>query len=287
MITFLRKSLRRLAFGSLFLGVAGFVGPAWMEAHHNEQQQNKVEAAVDKIVQVQYFACDEAAAGALQGQRAQKLHEAVSASFPNLNPGWGQPFELFHSGVKRMTNTTPGLANFVSNYVSIPADYRSGNFSTGLDDLARYTEALSNLGVGVCFDSNLSKLNAGSAYTRDMGIITFNPDLSAEVLAVQARLQLQHLNQELVQPYERVVKSANDVSTGFNQRATQLQLMVDGLKGPVLILPRDASDQNPNFTEVPRKNYDPPRHVQPPPEAAKTAAPTPPAATKTPKVAKK
>jgi hypothetical protein len=279
MFTFIKKYLRRLGFTSLALGLGMFMGPTAYEAMHNENTQDRVETAMSKIAQEQAFGCNPDAAGALKDSRDKKIPEVLTAAFGNLNPGWGQPIDLFSSGVHRLSNGAPWAARFVSKHIkTLPGDYYSGNYSTPLDDLENYSLALANLGVGVCFDNNLSKIGAGSAYVRDIGLLTLNPDLSPGDMVEHARRQMQRLNQEIVLPYERTVKAANDLTSSFSERGTQLRLLAAMLDGPVVTLPM-ANGIHADFVEVPRKNYNPPLLQQPPAEQPKAAPVTTPEAT--------
>lgn len=179
MWTWLKKWTRRLALGGALVGVFGTVGPAAYEGYaHNEGQQDRIENAMNKIVQEQYFATDPAAAGPLKDTRDQKLLEIATAAYGSLNPGWDEPVELFKSGAKRMTNGMPAVSKFVLSPLGLGPEYFSGSYSTAFDDMANYVTSLANLGVGIAFDNGLTKLNAGSAYTRDIGLITINPELS-------------------------------------------------------------------------------------------------------------
>jgi hypothetical protein len=275
MFTFIKKYLKRLGFTSLALGLGVFMGPTVYEAMHNENTQDRVETAMSKIAQEQAFGCDPQAAGALKDTRDKKLPELLNAAFGNLNPGWGQPIDLFSSGVHRLSNGAPWMARFYSKHIhTLPGDYYNGNYGTPLDDLQSYTTALANLGVGVCFDNNLSKIGAGSAYVRDRGIVTINPDLSQGDMVEHARRQLQRLNQEIVLPYERTVKAANDLTSTFNERFAQLRVMTSMLDGPVVTLPM-ANGTRADFAEIPRKSYNPPLLQQPAvveqPKGAQTA----------------
>lgn len=90
------------------------------------------------------------------------------------------------------------------------------------------------------------------------------------------RRHMLRLNQELVLPYERVVKSGNDLTGTFNERFGQLRVMTAQLDGPVLTLPL-TNGANAEFAEVPRKNYNPPLLKQPAPEPEKTVKGQPPA----------
>ncbi|TAL39545.1 MAG: hypothetical protein EPN97_02480 [Alphaproteobacteria bacterium] len=271
MFTFLKKYLRRALLISTTLGLGVFMGPTVYEALHNENQQDHVETAMSKISQEQAFGCDPMAAGAMKDTRDKKLPEILYAAYGNLNPGWGQPFELFWSGTTRLSNGAPWAARFFSKHIrTLPEEMYNGHYSTALDDLQTYTNALASLGVGVCFDNNLTKINAGSAYTRDMGIITLNPDLSQGDMVEHAKRQLQRLNQELVLPYERTVKSGNDLTSTFNERVTALRTMTATLDGPVITLPL-VNGVRADFVEVARKNYGPPLLTQPPVEQPKSA----------------
>ena len=286
MFTAMKKYLRRVLLigATALLGV--FMGPTVYEAMHNENSQDRVETAMSKISQEQAFGCAPDAAGALKDTRDKKLPEILYAAYGNMNPGWGSPFDLFWSGTKRLSNEAPWAARFYSKHVkTISDEFYNGHYSTPLDDLQTYTNALASLGVGVCFDNNLTKINAGSAYTRDVGIITLNPELSQGDMVEHAKRQLQRLNQELVLPYERTVKSGNDLTSTFNERFQALRTMTAMLDGPVVTLPLQNGIRA-DFVEVPRKNYAPPTLTQPPVEQPKPAVaqPTPPVKpVKTPK----
>lgn len=262
-----KKWMRRLTVGGLLAGVLGTMAPTAYEGYvHNEDQQDRVENAMNKIVQEQFFVTDPAAAGALKDTRDTKLREIATAAYGSLNPGWNKPVDLFQSGVKRMTNAMPGISGFIGPKLGLGPEYYSGNYSTAFDDMAEYVTALSNLGVGIAFDSGLSKINAGSAYTRDIGLITINPELSQGDMVEHTRRQILRLNQELVLPYERVVKSGNELTSTFNERFGQLRVMTSMLDGPVVTLPL-AGGTTAQFAEVPRKNYNPPLLKQPAPES--------------------
>ncbi len=275
MFAFVKKYTRRLAITATTLTLGVFLGPTVYEAMHNENTQDRIETAMSKIAQEQAFACDPNAAGALKDTRDKKIPEVLNAAYGNLNPGWGQPLGLFSSGIRRLSNDAPWAARFVSKHITtLSGDFYSGNYSTALDDLQSYTTALASLGVGVCFDQNLSKIGAGSAYVRDVGILTLNPDLSPGDMVEHARRQMQRLNQELVLPYERTIKSANDLTSTFNERFTQIRLMTATLDGPVVTLPQ-VNGIHADFVDVPRKNYNPPLLRQPPIEQPKPTAATP------------
>jgi hypothetical protein len=251
------------------------MGPTVYEALHNENTQDRIETSMSKISQEKAFACDPDAAGALKDARDKKIPEVLNAAWGNLNPGWSQPGELFSSGIRRISNDAPGTMRFISKHIkTLPEDFYSGNYSTPLDDMQAYTTALANLGVSVCFDKNLSKINAGSAYVRDEGIVTLNPDLSPGDMVEHARRQMLRLNQEIVLPYERTVKAANDLTTTFTDRARQLRIMTGMFDGPVVTLPL-ANGIHADFAEVSRKSYSPPFLQQPPAEQPKAATPEP------------
>lgn len=268
MWSWLKKWMRRLALTGALAGVVGVAGPTAYEGFvNNEKQQDKIETAINKIVQENYFTTDPAAAGQYKDTRDQKLHEIATASYGSLNPGWDEPVQLFQSGVKRMTNGTPSVSKLLLEPLGFGPEYYNGHYKTAFDDMADYVTALAKFGVSVSFDKDLSKLNAGSAYTRDIGMITINPELSQGDMVEHLRRHILRLNQELVLPYQRLVESGNDLTGTFNERVGQYRTVTSLFEGPVVTLPF-VNGANAEFAEVPRKNYNPPllKQAAPQPE---------------------
>jgi hypothetical protein len=266
--------MRRLALTGALAGIVGAAGPTAYEGFkHNEGQQDKIENAINKIVQENYFTTDPAAAGQYKDTRDQKLHEIATASYGSLNPGWDEPVQLFQSGVKRMTNGMPSVSRIVLEPLGFGPEYYNGHYKTAFDDMADYVSALAKYNVSIAFDQNLAKLNAGSAYTRDTGMITINPELSQGDMVEHLRRHILRLNQELVQPHQRLVESGGSEFTGtFNERVGLFRAMNSLFEGPVVTLPF-VNGANAEFAEVPRKNYTPPLLKQAAPQPEQTAQP--------------
>ncbi len=230
--------------------------PFFSELSHNNSKQDDIDRNMSKIVQSGFNKCSAKAAGKISNTRKSALMNVLNQAYKDKIVSWSEPGTIYVDGFKRLTNSITPLG-WILKLGGGGETFYTGNYSTSIDTLEEYSNKVSNMGVGICFDQKLDRINKGSAYTPDKGIITINPRMDIQDQALQTRLQLQLLNKNLIQPSRSLV-SEDGIVKSFNDFSSNVRAMTARLNGNIPVLPNKTKVTSKQFYKLKRSAYNPP-----------------------------
>lgn len=265
-----RIVMRRTAYAVLGAGTIVIGGPYALEKHHQSTLDEKSTQAVEKITKEKFYTCLPERAGAQQSQRGEKLAAVIKAA---LSPAPHSLGETYDDGLRRMTNSAPGLTHFAKKHIpgfsDLPEGYYKGSFETDGDRQTQSTTRFAQLGITACFDEALSAVKAGSAFVPEHGIVTLNPSLSDEAMIDHTRRQFANIEREVVIPYTRDVLAAQKESASYTERFDAIENLAAQHRRPPMTLSLQENPATAAFAKAIPGSY------RPPFAETATTAPTP------------